>query len=271
MIDNQLVMKYNKIAKESTYYYRLAEWTLLQELYAETWVTTSTASYSIKNHSVCKSSGRLDAEYYQPKYDALKQRIKSYSGGYYLLSEIAKTYRGDLIPDTLYCDDSTCSAYIRGADISSNKVESDKMVFINNCFKKTNEIQCQNNDIVFAMIGSVGTAARITDEYVGAYLSNNLGVIRISSEAISAEYLHLLLTSNSVGKFLFEQKEMRTAQPKISDKDIHDFPIPKLPKSIQEAISAKIQESFALKAESKRLLDEAKMMVEMEIEKGGVI
>ena len=43
---------------------------------------------------------------------------------------------------------------------------------------------------------------------------------------------------------------------------------PKLPKPIQETISAKIQESFALKAESKRLLDEAKMMVEREIEKG---
>ena len=51
------------MAEESTYYYRLAEWTLLQELYAEKWFTTSTANYSIKNYSVCKSSGRLDAEY----------------------------------------------------------------------------------------------------------------------------------------------------------------------------------------------------------------
>ena len=38
---------------------------------------------------------------------------------------------------------------------------------------------------------------------------------------------------------------------------------------IQEEISSKIQKSFALKAESKRLLEEAKMMVEQEIEKGG--
>lgn len=78
LIDNQLVMKYNKMAKESTYYYRLAEWTLLQELYAEAWVTTSTASYSIKNYSVCKSSGRWDAEYYQPKYDALFAQLSKY-------------------------------------------------------------------------------------------------------------------------------------------------------------------------------------------------
>lgn len=50
--------------------------------------------------------------------------------------------------------------------------------------------------------------------------------------------------------------------------EIEQVIIPKLPKPIQENISAKIKESFALKAESKRLLDEAKMMVEREIEKG---
>ena len=70
LIDNQLVAKYNKMVEESTYYYRLAEWTLLHELYSEIWVTNTTANYSIKNYSVCKASGRLDAEYYQPKYDA---------------------------------------------------------------------------------------------------------------------------------------------------------------------------------------------------------
>lgn len=253
--------------EESTYYYRLAEWTLLQELYAEKWTTNITANYSIKNYSVCKTTGRMDAEYYQPKYDFLKQKIKSYPGGYLSLEEIAKTYRGDLIPDIMYCNDKTCNAYIRGADISSNCLENDKMVFISNNHACTNELQCQYNDIVFAMIGSVGTAARVTPEYVGAYVSNNLGVIRLTSNSIKSEYLHLFLTSKSIGKYLFEQKEMRTAQPKISDKDLHDFPIPILPTPIQETISAKIQESFALKAESKRLLDEAKMMVEREIEK----
>ena len=49
--------------------------------------------------------------------------------------------------------------------------------------------------------------------------------------------------------------------------EIEQVIIPKLPMPVQETISAKIQESFALKAESKRLLDEAKMMVEREIEK----
>lgn len=45
--------------------------------------------------------------------------------------------------------------------------------------------------------------------------------------------------------------------------------ISKLSKSIQEIISVKIRKGFALKAESKQLLDEAKIMVKREIEKGG--
>ena len=50
--------------------------------------------------------------------------------------------------------------------------------------------------------------------------------------------------------------------------EIEQVIIPKLPMPIQETISAKIQESFALKAESKWLLEQAKLMVEREIEKG---
>lgn len=50
--------------------------------------------------------------------------------------------------------------------------------------------------------------------------------------------------------------------------EIEQVIIPKLPKPIQETISAKIQESFVLKAERKRLLEEAKLMVEREIENG---
>lgn len=215
------------------------------------------------------NSGRLDAEYYQPKYNILKDKLRSYKYGYYNLSEIAKTYRGDLISDTLYTTDDTGVAYIRGADISSNILTSEKCVYIDRTFIATKEIRCKTNDLVFALIGSVGTVARVTDNFSGSFISNNLGLIRLNSDAdISAEYLHLLLTSPQIGKWLFEQKEMKTAQPKISDKDIFDFIIPKLDRKIQQQIGNKVNESFALRKESHRLLNLAKTAVETAIEKG---
>lgn len=254
---------------QSKQLFSAAEEQLLSELGLKDWQPEN-QNINVKTLSESfLSSGRLDAEYYQSKYDEIRNRLKSYYNGYLNLFEIANTYRGNFISEDLYCDDNNCRAYIRGADISSNNLSSDKFVYIDNVFVAKNEICCLLDDIVIALIGSVGTAARITDEYVGSYISNNLGLIRIKSKLVKSEYLHLFLTSNSIGKYLFEQIEMRTAQPKISDKDIWDFPIPLLPMSIQEEISAKIQKSFALKAESKRLLEQAKLMVEQEIEKGG--
>ena len=159
-----------------------------------------------------------------------------------------------------------CSAYIRGADISSNELKEDKMVYIDKLFVPDNEIKCQLNDIVFALIGSVGTAALVTSPFVGSYISNNLGLIRITDNSIKAEYLHLFLTTPSLGGLLFEQKEKRTAQPKISDNDIWDFPVPLLDSAKQDELAVMIQDSMKLEAESQRLLEVAKRTVEIAIE-----
>ena len=115
----------------------------------------------------------------------------------------------------------------------------------------------------------VGTLARVTEEFEGSFVSNNLGVIRINKGSnICAEYLHVLLTSPKIGKLLFEQKEMRTAQPKISDKDIWDFIVPTIPNDCQLEIKELIEKSFALRNESNRLLELAKTAVEIAIEQG---
>lgn len=222
-----------------------------------------------KKYSDFVCSTRLDAEYYQPKYEVLHQYLRSNPWGYKKLSEIASTYRGDLISDELYCNNSLRPAYIRGADISSNVLLPDKCVYIDDYFIPNKEFRCQYNDIVFAMIGSVGTLARVTEEFEGSFVSNNLGVIRINKGSnICAEYLHVLLTSPKIGKLLFEQKEMRTAQPKISDKDILDFIVPTIPNDCQLEIKELIDKSFALRNESNRLLELAKTAVEIAIEQG---
>lgn len=222
---------------------------------------------SIINFSEYKKQNRLDAEYYQPKYEYISELLKKYKKGFAKLSEISTIYRGNLISDDLYCNDNNCKAYIRGADISSNILVEDKIVYINNSFEHTNEIKCELNDIVFALIGSVGTLARVTEQFVDSYISNNLGLIRLNSNKILAEYLHLLLSSKKIGKLLFEQQEMKTAQPKISDKNIVNFPIPLLDIKVQQKIAEKIQESFKLRKQSKDLLDLAKQVVETAIEK----
>ena len=103
-------------------------------------------------------------------------------------------------------------------------------------------------------------------EYVGSIASNNLGIIRVKDNKIQPLVLHLYLTHCQIGGLLFEQQEMRTAQPKISDKNIHDFPIPKIDLATQTNISQLVQQSFSLKAQSEHLLSVAKRAVEIAIE-----
>lgn len=70
-----------------------------------------------------------------------------------------------------------------------------------------------------------------------------------------------------VGKLYFEKDQAQTAQPKISDRDIHKFILPKLENKIEKEIEQKYSESQKMKNLSKTLLEIAKRGVEIAIEK----
>ena len=262
LIDNQLVTEYNKMAEESTYYYRLAEWTLLRELYAEAWVTTSTANYSIKNYSVCKSSGRLDAEYYQPKYDALFAQLSKYECD--TIKDIAHIKKSVEPGSEAYQDSGI--PFVRVSDVSKFGI-SEPDIYLSPSDFNLNELRPKKDTILLSKDGSVGIAYKI-EEDMDCITSGALLHLSIFNEDYTPDYLTLVLNSIVV-QMQAERDSNGAIIQHWKPSEIEQVIIPKLPKPIQETISAKIQESFALKTESKRLLDEAKIMVEREIEKGG--
>ncbi len=242
--------------------YTTAENILLSEI-GLTDFTPSNDPVNIKTFSESfATSGRLDAEYYSMQSESVIRAITQCKYGAVPLHKVCKTQRGNLIPDTYYCDTGT--KYIRGADFSANHL-TDTGVSIHSSFQKRNEILTERGDIVFALIGSVGKLALVTEGFVGSFISNNIGLMRLVCKNFLPEYVHLFLTS-TLGKILFDKVEMRTAQPKISDKDIWDFPIPDLDIRHQQNIAALITQSFTLKKQSEHLLDVAKRAVEIAIE-----
>lgn len=261
LTDNQIVIKYNQMIEESTYYYRLAEWTLLKELYAEAWVTTSTASYSIKNYSVCKSSGRLDAEYYQPKYDALFAQLSKYECD--TIKDIAHIKKSVEPGSEAYQDSGI--PFVRVSDVTKFGV-SEPNIYLSPCDFSLNELRPKKDTILLSKDGSVGIAYKVEEDMV-CITSGALLHLSIFNEDYTPDYLTLVLNSIVV-QMQAERDSNGAIIQHWKPSEIEQVIIPKLPKPIQKTISAKIQESFALKAESKRLLDEAKMMVEREIEKG---
>ena len=98
-----------------------------------------------------------------------------------------------------------------------------------------------------------------------ALASNHVNILRIKDE----KPLYVAFVMNSlIGRVQTERLVTGSAQVELYTKDIEGFIIPFVNVSIQNKISAKIQTRFALKEESKRLLETAKHAVELAIEQG---
>ncbi len=214
-------------------------------------------NYSIKTlSSSLKYSGRLDSEFYQSNYDLLEEGIKQVP--HKRLKNIADVETGEFIEESLYGDSGI--SYVRGTDIVDKTIKFDTAVKVN--VNKENFKLLRKKDIAFSLIGSVGNVS--INEETDAIVSNNLGTVSVHDKD-DANYVLLFLASK-MGQMLFEKYQTRTAQPKINKKDVENFLIPMIEKSQREILSSKVQESFNLRKESKRLLDVAIKAVEVAIE-----
>lgn len=202
-------------------------------------------------------SGRLDAEYYQPKYDLIQEIIKRYPNK--LLKELAVVNTGEFVEEKYYGDNGI--DYIRGTDITNTVVDNSSAVKVNINISDLKKISY--GDLAFAMIGSVGNVSIYKSSSIGI-VSNNLGTISPFDKKLS-NYILLFLTSK-IGQMLFEKYQTRTAQPKIRKEDVENFPILLLDDETIKNLSDKLDESFRLRKEAKRLLDNAIKAVEIAIE-----
>src|SRR3989338_4648448 len=97
-----------------------------------------------------------------------------------------------LISDNFYNEESGIP-YIRGADFSSGFLDDDKLVYIDNSFKPNNESRVKKGDIVFALIGTVGSMALVDEKFDGAFISNNLW--KITTQNYNSRVLQVLFHS----------------------------------------------------------------------------
>lgn len=86
-------------------------------------------------------------------------------------------------------------------------------------------------------------------------------------QGMKKEVLQVLLRTSFYKDWLLKWN-VGSSYPVIKDDDILNLLIPKISENIQRQIAAKVQESFTLKAKSKRLLNLAKTAVETAIERG---
>lgn len=242
--------------------YSEAENLLLTELGLKGW-RPNNAPVNIKQlKESYLASGRLDAEYYQPKYDALFAQLSKYKCD--TIKGIAHIKKSVEPGSEAYQDSGI--PFVRVSAVSKFGI-SEPNVFLSPNDFSLKELQPKKDTILLSKDGSVGIAYKV-EEDMNCITSGALLHLSVFNQDYTPDYLTLVLNS-----IVVQMQADRDSNGAIiqhwKPSEIEQVIIPKLPKPIQETISAKIQESFALKAESKRLLDEATMMVEREIEKGG--
>ncbi len=205
------------------------------------------------------AAGRLDAEYYQMKYENYLSLIYSYNGGFEILKNACNQKDDNFNPEEtkeysyIELSDIGKSGEIKGCTTAQGKDMPTR------ARRKVN-----SNDVVVSSIeGSLDSCALVTTEFDNALCSTGFYVI--NSDKINSETLLVLFKSGPMQNIL-KQNCSGTILTAINKTEFQNIPVPLIDKSVQEIIKQKITESFRLKIQSELLLETAKRAVEIAIE-----
>jgi type I restriction enzyme M protein len=257
----EIIATANNLIKETDKKYFEAETLLLKTLGLDNF-TPSTQSVNIKSFKDSfVATGRLDAEYYQPKYEQLEKIIAQN----HVLDSL-----GNLL--TLNRRGSQPNYAEQGLPVINSKhVREGEVVLSDNRYavlaEKENTLIIQKNDVLVngTGVGTIGRAAPyLHDE--PALPDNHVTILR--TDKINPIFLSVYLNSIA-GKYQVDKYfKGSSGQIELYPDDINCFYVPLVDDAIQTQIADLVQQSFALKKESEQLLEKAKQAVELAIEQG---
>jgi len=263
-IENILINSIN-CKKKSDSLYKQAENLLLEEIGLQNF-TPSKEPINIKSFKDSfGTSGRLDAEYYQLKYEQVVNKVKSKP--FDILSNLVDIKKSIEPGSKNYVENGL--PFMRVADLSKNGL-SEPQKYISNYFVKENQdkiskLKPKKGTILFSKDGSVGIAYHLRQDYNGITSGAILHLNVKDESKIIPEYLTLALNSKVV-----QMQAERDAGGSIilhwRSSEIENVVIPIIDFKKQQQIAELIEQSFSLKKESEHLLEVAKRVVEIAIE-----
>ncbi|RXJ96526.1 DNA methylase [Malaciobacter molluscorum] len=265
-IEKLVNLAYSKL-EDSKSLYKQSEELLLKELDLLNF-KPSQEKVSIKSFNESfGESGRLDSEYYQPKYDEIIEHIKNVEfDSLYNIVNIKKSiepgsdaYQEEGIP------------FIRVSNLTKFCLSTPDIHLSKDLFddELLEVLQPKKDTILLSKDGTVGIAYNIKNE-ADFITSGALLHLTIKKDNVLPEYLTLVLNS-----IVVQMQSQRDAGGSIikhwKPSEIAEVLIPIVDRDIQIQIEEKIKESFKLKEESKQLLEVAKRAVEIAIEEDELI
>jgi len=206
-------------------------------------------------------TGRLDAEYYQKKYENYIKLIKDYVNGYNALNVVCNLIDNNFIPE-----ENTEYKYIELANIGKTGDITECTKNIGKELPSRARRKVSTGDIMVSSIeGSLGSCAFVQHEYDNALCSTGFYVV--NSNRLNSETLLVLFKSEPMQNLL-KQACSGSILSAINKNEFQNIPVPMIETPVQNQISELIKESFQLKKESENLLELAKRVVEVAIEEG---
>lgn len=250
---------------ESDITYSRAEELLLESIGLSNFEPNS-ASVSIKTFKESfLSSARLDAEYYQPKFEQLIEHIKGQN--YDFLKNIVDIKKS-IEPGSAYYSDEGLP-FLRVSDYDKFDIsEPEKKLSFEFCKENAeliNELKPKKGTILFSKDGSVGVACILREDKNLVTSGAVLHLTLKKNRKLIPEYLLLVLNSLVV-KMQAERDAGGSIILHWRVNEIEDVLIPIVDYEKQKIIGDLVNESYRLRKESEKLLEVAKRAVEIAIE-----
>lgn len=260
---------FNAFDKESQskQFYQEAEELLLTELGLKDWQPTEENITEKSFSSSFLTSGRLDAEYYQPKYDQLIEKLKKYNKGCENIRNVLSAdIKNGTTPKNIIQEYVKDTPNFVRAEAFNQFLDMDKENFYsisNETYSQYKSIRINKNDVLVSMTGTIGNVAIYSlDE--PAIINQN--IVKLTCNFSMINPLVLALYIKTVGKDLLVRQQTGNVQPYVNISNFSNLIVPLINQNIQSKIIKLLNNSNNFRHRSQRLLEIAKKGVEKAIE-----
>jgi restriction endonuclease S subunit len=218
-----------------------------------------------------ENSWRLDAEYYQPKYDIYFENLSKCAfekeWNIVNLSSLTQPLKYGSSSALEYTQNGV--PFLRIADLTDYQFNPKnlKYISIEDAEGELDTCKVKENDVLISRSGTLGLTVVIPKSLENAIFGSYFIRVRLDLGRINPHYLALFMNTRA-GKPQVEQANTGGVQTNLTIPVIESFKIPLPPLNIQDKFIEKVFESKTLKSKSEQLLGSAKRAVELAIEEG---
>lgn len=214
--------------------------------------------YSVIQKSQLEGAKRLDAEYYQPEYLAIRKKLFSSP----VLDEISKKITDFGAYSQMNFVEYTESGvrFFRNQDIGESFIEDNEPIYISADVYKKLSLKLEEYDILTPRVGTIGTAAVIFKEYLPASANQNLAQIKPDITKIDPVYLSVFLNSK-FGHLQFDQFATGNVQPWLNLSQIKSIKVFVPSIDFQESVKILALQALQERNDSKSLYSQAENLL----------